>query len=323
MTRRRDARSDKQREAGGKQEQPLEGEAREPALAAAVATEAARRCSEALEPGLHLVATPIGNLGDITVRALATLARADVVCAEDTRHSRILLAHYGIGAALRPYHEHNADAERPRILALLEAGSSVALISDAGTPLISDPGFKLVREATERGIQVHALPGPSAVLAALAVSGLPTDAFMFAGFLPPRQAARRARLEELSNVPATVVLFEAPTRLADTLEDLAVVLPARPIVVARELTKRFEEVRRGTAAELADWARSGAAKGEIVVLVGPPAAREIDDAAIEAELDRLLPEMSLRDAARAIAEATGAARSHVYALGLKRKDDAQ
>jgi len=293
------------------------------ALARAVAVEVERRLAEPLENGLHLVATPIGNLGDITVRALATLARADVICAEDTRHSRTLLAHYGIAAPLRPYHEHNAEAERPRLLALLEQGRSVALISDAGTPLISDPGFKLVREAIERGFKVHALPGPSAVLAGLAVAGLPTDAFLFLGFLPPRQAARRARIEQLSKVPATLVLFEAPTRLADALEDIGALLPARTVVVARELTKRFEEVRRGTASELADWARTGAAKGEVVVLVSPAVAGEVDDDAIEAELDRLLPAMSLRDAARAIADATGATRSHVYALGLKRKDQAE
>lgn len=289
------------------------------ALARAIAAEIERRSSEPLESGIYLVATPIGNLGDITVRALATLARADVVCAEDTRHSRTLLAHYGIRAPLRPYHEHNAEAERPRLLALLEQGRSVALISDAGTPLVSDPGFKLVREAVDRGFKVHAIPGPSAVLAGLSVAGLPTDAFLFLGFLPPRSAARRARLEQFANLPATLVLFEAPTRLAECLEDIGALLPLRTVVVARELTKRFEEVRRGTASELADWARTGAAKGEIVVLVSPAVAGEVDDTAIEAELDRLLPDMSLRDAARAIADSTGAPRSHVYALGLRRK----
>ena len=288
-------------------------------LAAAVAREAERQLAAGSGAGLHLVATPIGNLGDITLRALAVLARADFIYCEDTRHSRTLLAHYGIDRPLRSYHEHNAEAERPRILELIAEGRAVALISDAGTPLVSDPGYKLVRAAIEAGHPVTALPGPSAVLGGLALSGLPTDTFLFAGFLPPKDGARRTRLAELALLPATLVLFEAPSRLADTLDAVAELPGAREVVVARELTKRFEEVRRGKAGELAEWARSGEARGEIVVMIAPPAATEVDDDAIAAELAKTLDVMSLRDAARGVADRLGVAKSRVYDIGLKLK----
>ena len=205
--------------------------------------------AQALPPGLYLVATPIGNLADITLRALATLARSDVIYCEDTRHSRTLLAHYSISRPLRPYHEHNAERERPRILAELATGKSVALISDAGTPLVSDPGYKLVRDCLNEGYRVTSLPGPSALLAAIGSTGLATDTFLFAGFLPAKQGARRARLAELQSVPATLVFFEAPSRLAESLADMAAVLGEREAAVARELTKLHEEVRRGTPAD--------------------------------------------------------------------------
>ena len=283
-----------------------------------VAAEIARLLTAPLAPGLHLVATPIGNLGDITLRALAVLARADLVYCEDTRHSRTLLAHYGIGTPTRPYHEHNAEAERPRVLAALAAGRSVALISDAGTPLVSDPGYKLVRACLEAGHRVESVPGPSAVLAALSSSGLPTDVFLFAGFLPPRSAARRTRIAELAAIPATLVLFEAPSRVAATLADLAELLGAeRPAALARELTKLHEEVRRGTLGELAAAAGTHAPKGEIVLLVGPPQRAEASDAAIRERLTAALEEFSLRDAAHAVAEALGVPRSRVYDLGLR------
>ncbi len=288
-------------------------------LAELVAVEVVRQRTTPLAPGLHLVATPIGNLGDITIRALTTLAAVDRIYCEDTRHSRTLLSHYGIHQPMRPYHEHNAETERPRILALLAAGKRLALISDAGTPLVSDPGLKLVREAIDKGFAVHALPGPSAVLAGLSVAGLPTDAFLFAGFLPSRQAARHSRLEELARVPATLVLFEAPGRITETLDDIAATLAGRRVAVARELTKKFEEVQRGTASDLAAWARGTAPKGEFVIIIAPPVAGTVTDADIEAALDHALAEMSLRDAARAIADATGVARSRVYDLGLRRK----
>jgi len=278
--------------------------------------------AQALPAGLYLVATPIGNLGDITLRALATLARADVLCCEDTRHSGTLLAHYGIAGRLRPYHEHNAQRERPRVLAELAAGKRVALISDAGTPLISDPGYKLVREAVAGGHRVVALPGPSAPMAALASAGLPTDTFLFAGFLPPRSAARRTRLAQLKGVPATLVLFEAPSRLSETLADIAAVLGAREAAVARELTKLYEEVRRGTPAELADWAAEANPRGEMVILIGPPLPGSVTDADIAAKLTPMLPVMSLSDAAKAVAEELGLAKARVYDIGVALKREA-
>jgi 16S rRNA (cytidine1402-2'-O)-methyltransferase len=278
--------------------------------------------AQTLPAGLYLVATPIGNLGDITLRALATLARAHVLYCEDTRHSGTLLAHYGIAGRLRPYHEHNAQRERPRVLGELAAGKAVALISDAGTPLISDPGYKLVREAVAAGHCVVALPGPSAPLAALASAGLPTDTFLFAGFLPPKSVARRTRLAQLRTVPATLVLFEAPSRLADTLTDIAEVLGPREAAVARELTKLYEEIRRGTPEELAGWAAEANPKGEMVVLVGPPLPATVTDADIAAKLTPMLPVMSLSDAARAVAEELGVPKARVYQVGVTLKRQA-
>ena len=272
-----------------------------------------------LPAGLYVVATPIGNLADITLRALAVLARADVIYCEDTRHSRILLAHFAISRPTRAYHEHNAERERPRVLAELAAGRSVALISDAGTPLISDPGYKLVREAIAAGHLVTSLPGPSAILASLAAAGLATDAFLFAGFLPPKRKARQTRLAELKSVPATLVFFEAPPRLTESLGDIAAVLGDREAAVARELTKLHEEVRRGTPAELAQWAASAAPKGEMVILVGPPLAEVVTDEAIVARLQPLLAHASLSDAARTVAHELGVPRGRVYDLGLALK----
>ena len=206
--------------------------------------------AEPIRPGLHVVATPIGNLGDVSFRALATLAAADAIVAEDTRVTKTLLAHYGIATPLVAYHEHNAAVMRPHLLARLAGGAALALVSDAGTPLISDPGFKLVSEALAQNIEVVSVPGASAVLAALVVAGLPTDRFFFEGFLPPKSAARRGRIAELSSIPGTLVFFESPRRLADTLSDLTAVLGSREAAIARELTKHFETVRRGLLPEL-------------------------------------------------------------------------
>ena len=266
---------------------------------------------------LFIVATPIGNLADITLRALCILARADIVLCEDTRHSRTLIAHYGLGARLVPYHEHNEDAERPRVLSALAQGKMVALISDAGTPLISDPGFKLAREAASLGLAVVSVPGASALLAALTASGLPTDAFFFAGFLPPKSPARRARLAELSAMPATLIFYEAPTRAAESLADMAEVLGRRPAVLARELTKMHEDVVRLPLDELARYVAQSPLKGEMVIVVGPPLVREIDDDAIAAELRSARQSLSLRDAARVVADKLGIAKSRVYDLGVK------
>jgi len=289
-----------------------------------VTFEIERQLGLPLAPGLYLVSTPIGHLADITLRAVATLARADVVYCEDTRHSRTLLAHYAIGATLKPYHEHNGEEQRPRILKQLADGKCVALISDAGTPLVSDPGYKLVREAAAEGHAVIAVPGASATLAALITAGLPTDAFFFAGFLPPREGARRSRLAELAAVPATLVFFEAPTRTAETLADLARELGNRDAALARELTKLHEQVRRGPLEDLARISAADPPKGEVVIVVGPPKGESVGDADIEAKLAPALAAMSMRDASRVVAEALKVPKGRVYdiALGLKRhKED--
>jgi 16S rRNA (cytidine1402-2'-O)-methyltransferase len=217
---------------------------------------------------------------------------------------------------MRAYHEHNAERERPRVLAELAARKSVALISDAGTPLVSDPGYKLVRAAIAAGHPVISLPGPSAILAALATAGMATDAFLFAGFLPAKRTARQARLTELRMVPATLVFFEAPSRLSQSLGDIAAVLGDREAAVARELTKLYEEVRRGTPAELAQWAAAAGPKGEMVVLVGPPLAEVVTDDTILAHLQPLLARMSLGDAAKSVAHDLGVPRNRAYDLGL-------
>ena len=271
-------------------------------------------------PGLHVVATPIGNLGDITLRALATLAAADLIACEDTRVTRKLLDRYAIATPLTPYHDHNAASVRPRLLRRLAEGGAVALVSDAGTPLVSDPGFKLVRAARDAGYAVIALPGASAPLAALAVAGLPTDQFFFAGFLPPKQAARRARIAELAAIPATLILFETGPRVAATLADLAAGLgPEREAALCRELTKLHEEVRRGDLATLArDFtAAESEIRGEIVLVVGPPAAAaqpsaDETDALLRAALGRV----SLKDAVGEVALATGLPRRSLYQRAL-------
>ena len=271
-----------------------------------------------LAPGLHVVATPIGNLGDISLRALATLAGADAILAEDTRISRNLLAHFSILTPLVAYHEHNAAAMRPRVLARLARGEALALISDAGTPLISDPGYKLVAEARAAGVTVTSAPGPCAVVAALSVAGLPTDRFFFEGFLPPRGAARRARISALATIPATLAFYESPRRVADTLADLAAVLGPRAGAVARELTKLYEEVRRGTLEELAaHYAGAPTPRGEIVLLAGPPDAdAPADPDAIDRQLAQALRSLSVKDAAAMVALATGAPKRAVYARAL-------
>src|SRR6185295_10335048 len=224
-----------------------------------------------LAPGLYLVATPIGNLRDMTLRGLEILAAADLVACEDTRVTRKLFDHYGLSAPLIAYHDHNAEAVRPKILERLAAGGAVALVSDAGTPLISDPGYRLVREAIAAGHAVSAAPGPSSTLMALTVAGLPTDRFFFEGFLPAKETARRARIAELARIPATLVLFESGPRLADTLADLAAGLGNREAAIARELTKLHEEVRRGDLGSLAaDYEGGAETRGEMVIVIAPP-----------------------------------------------------
>ena len=270
-----------------------------------------------LAPGLHIVATPIGNLGDITLRALAALAGADVIACEDTRVTRKLLDRYSIVTPLTPYHDHNAAVARPKLLRRLAEGGAVALVSDAGTPLVSDPGFKLVRAAREAGAAVSALPGASALLAALAVAGLPTDQFFFAGFRPPKQTARRTRIAELAGIPGTLVLFETGPRVAGTLADLAAGLGDREAALCRELTKLHEEVRRGDLAGLAQSCAAGELRGEIVLVVAPSRAPErttADDA--ETLLRQALVRASLKDAVGEVAEATGLPRRELYRRAL-------
>lgn len=283
----------------------------------------ARQPSPPLETGLYVVATPIGNLRDITLRALDVLGGAGRVYAEDTRVSRKLLDAYGLKARLSSYHEHNADTARVEILAALEAGESVALISDAGTPLVSDPGFKLVRAAIEVGHRVFPIPGASALLSGLVVSGLPTDRFLFAGFVPSKQTARRATLEELAEVDATLIFYETGPRLAESLADMSVVLGARPAVVARELTKLFEEARRDTLDLLAShYETAGPPKGEIVVVIAPPLPRgEVSDEELDAFLAGVL-DGGIKEAAARAAEALGVPRKRAYARALFLKDRA-
>lgn len=271
-------------------------------------------------PGLHVVATPIGNAADITLRALATLRGADVIACEDTRVTRRLMAAHGIRTPLVSYHEHNAERMRPVLIERLRAGGSVALVSDAGTPLVSDPGYKLVRDVVAEGLHVTTLPGPSAPLAALVLSGLPSDRFLFAGFLPVKQGARRRALAEVKDVRATLLFFESAQRLPAMLADAAEVLGGREAAVARELTKLFEEVRRGPLERLAaHYAEAGPPRGEVVVVIAPPG--EDEAASGEEEVDRALRDAlarsSVKDAAAEVAGRTGRPRREVYARALE------
>lgn len=279
----------------------------------------------AVAAGLYVVSTPIGNLRDITLRALDVLAGVEEVLAEDTRVASKLLSAYGVKARLSPYHDHNGAERRPGLLKRLEEGGRIALISDAGTPLVSDPGWKLVHEALEHGIKVFPVPGASALLAGLVASGLPSDRFLFAGFLPPKSGARRTEIESLKQVPATLVFYESGPRLAETLADLAAVLGDRDAAVARELTKLFEETRRGSLADLAAYYdEAGPPKGEIVLLVGPPKEVAATAADVDAALRVALAEMPTKAAASSVAEALGLPKRDVYqrALQIKSGDGA-
>lgn len=277
-----------------------------------------------IEPALYIVSTPIGNLGDITVRALETLAASSVIACEDTRVTATLTQKFGLKTQLMAYHEHNADKQRPKILAELEAGRAVALVSDAGTPLVSDPGYRLVQVVLEAGHRVIPIPGASAPLAGLVASGLPSDTVLFAGFLPQKGGPKTRRLEELARIPATLIFFESPHRTGATLELMAEVFGgSREAVVARELTKRFETFERGPLSDLSGRFEDGKVKGEIVILVGPPEERPEAEAA---DLDGLLLEalegLPVSAAAKKVAKATGLDRKEVYqrALDLKAGD---
>jgi 16S rRNA (cytidine1402-2'-O)-methyltransferase len=281
-----------------------------------------RREAAPIAPGLHIVSTPIGNLGDITLRALSTLAAADLIACEDTRVTRKLLDRYAIAAPLTPYHDHNAATARPKLLQRLAEGAAIALVSDAGTPLISDPGYKLVRAVQEAGYAVTAIPGASSILTALAVAGLPTDQFLFAGFLPPKQGARRARIAELARVPATLIVFETGPRLAETLADLAAGLGQREAAVCRELTKLHEEVRRQPLATLAQAGADQETRGEFVLVIAPApadAAPSAEDA--DALLRAALARTSLKEAVGEVMVATGLPRRTLYQRALALADE--
>lgn len=281
-----------------------------------------RAPSGPIPAGLHLVATPIGNAADVTLRALDTLARADLLAAEDTRSLRRLMGMHGVplaGRRIVAYHDRNGEAARPEILARLREGASVALVSDAGTPMIADPGFKLVRAAAAEGLPVTAAPGASSVLTALCLSGLPTDRFLFAGFLPPKSAARRVALAEIAGIRATLVFLESPRRAAAALADMASVLGSgREAALCRELTKRFEQVRRAPLADLAAaLAEEDPPRGEVVLVIGPPPDGPAADAgALDAALVDALSRLSLKDAVREAQAATGLPRKEVYARAL-------
>lgn len=275
-----------------------------------------------LAAGLYILATPIGNARDISLRGLDALKGCDVIAAEDTRVTAKLLAIHGIAKPLIPYNDHNGAEMRPKILARLERGEVVVLVSDAGTPLVSDPGYKLVRAAVAAGLPVVALPGPSAVLAGLTLSGLPSDRFLFAGFLPSKPGERKNVLEELKGVRATLIFFESAQRLSDSLATMAQVLGEREAVMARELTKLHEEVRRGPLGELAAlFAERGPPKGEVTILVAPPREAVIDTAKIDAALNAALAFMPVKAAADLIAGLTDGSRKQIYARALELKDE--
>lgn len=275
-----------------------------------------------LEPGLYIAATPIGNLGDITIRALEALAGADLIACEDTRVTGKLLRHFAISTKTISYHEHNADAAGERILEDLKAGKSVVQVSDAGTPIVSDPGLRLVGLVREAGIAVWPLPGATAPVAALVASGLPNDTWTFAGFLPSKQGARKTRLEMLADMPSTLIFFESPNRLVKSLEDMIAVFGhARQACIARELTKLHEEIARGSLEELCTRFRDKSVKGEIVIVIAPPREQAIQDT--QALLVELMQTMSVSKAAAEAAVLTGKAKRDLYqqALSLKEKHE--
>ncbi|MGC6475965.1 MAG: 16S rRNA (cytidine(1402)-2'-O)-methyltransferase [Parvibaculales bacterium] len=277
---------------------------------------------ETIAPGLYVVATPIGNARDISLRALDVLAGVDVVLCEDTRITKKLFALHGLSNKMQAYHEHNGDKMRPKILGWLAEGQSVALVSDAGTPLISDPGYPLIVAAREAGAKIVSVPGPSSPMAALSIAGLPTDKFMFLGFLPSKKNARQKALQDVVSLSATLVLFESAKRLTALLGDIDYILGARQVVVCRELTKKFEEVVAGTAAGLkAQYEASGPPKGEIVVLIkGAEALEKWSKAEVETALHTQLPEKGTRRAADEIAILSGWPRREVYQLALAQQN---
>jgi 16S rRNA (cytidine1402-2'-O)-methyltransferase len=277
-------------------------------------------CASPLAPGLYLVSTPVGNLGDVSIRALFTLAAADMVVCEDTRHSRKLFSAYGIGRKLETYHDFSGDRDRERIISALREGKSVAVISDAGTPLIADPGFKLVRAAVAERFSIFPIPGASAILSAIVASGLPSDQFFFGGFLPPKETARREALEGLRAVPGTLVLYETASRIEATLTEIGRIFPGRMLTLARELTKLHEAYSRGTAAALLEEIGQTPLLGELVLLIGPGETPAATDADVEDALRKALKGGSLKEAVEEVAKGLGVGKRKVYNLALKLRD---
>lgn len=276
-----------------------------------------------MKPGLYVAATPIGNLKDITLRTIECLRAADLILCEDTRVTGKLARAYSITTKRLAYHDHNADHVRPQILERLQKHETICIVSDAGTPLISDPGYKLVRAVRDAGLPVFTLPGASALTAALSISGAPTDRFLFAGFLPAKAGARQKELARLSAIPATLVFYESGPRLSATLADMATIFGDRQAAVARELTKLYEEVREGSLAELANhYIDAGPPRGEIVLLVHPPAEKIWPEKDVTALLSRLLIKYKTKEAARMAADETGLPRKALYAIALDLKDTA-
>jgi len=278
--------------------------------------------SSPLPAGLYVTATPIGNLKDVTLRAVEVLKAAHHILCEDTRVAGVLMRHLGVATPLAPYHDHNESRMVGTVLSWLEKGEAVALISDAGTPLISDPGYRLVRAVQDAGYRTFSIPGACAAVAGLSISGLATDRFFFEGFLPPKAKARRDRLAQLRSIDATLVFYESPRRLTDTLEAMAEVLGDREASIGREITKAFEEVRRAPLSELAaHYREAGAPKGEIVLMVAAPAEQAPDWAQVDGQLKDALRDMRLKDAVDHVTALTGASRREVYQRALALRDE--
>jgi 16S rRNA (cytidine1402-2'-O)-methyltransferase len=274
--------------------------------------------TSAIKPGFYLVATPIGNLRDITFRALDILSSVDLIICEDTRVTGKLMGAYGFKKKMQVYNDHSTDQQREKLIEAVSDGQSVAVLSDAGTPLVSDPGYKLVRAAIEKKLYVTSIPGPNAALPALQLSGLPTDQFSFLGFLPPKTIARQSALQKWENVPGTLILYETGPRLLDSLQDIRKVLGNREAAVMRELTKMYEEAKRGKLSDLiVHYTEKGQPKGEIVITVGQPVAEIVSGESIEKQLKQALQKMSVRDAAEMVAQATGKPKKTIYTLALK------
>ncbi len=275
-----------------------------------------------MKPGFYLVATPIGNLRDITFRALDILSSVDLIICEDTRVTGKIMNAYGFKKKMQVYNDHSTDGQRENLIKIVKEGQSIAVLSDAGTPLVSDPGYKLVRGAVEAELYVTSIPGPNAALPALQLSGLPTDQFSFLGFLPPKTTARQTALQKWEGVQGSLIIYETGPRLLDSLQDMQKTMGNREAAVTRELTKMYEEVRRGTLSDLiVHYTKSGPPKGEIVVVLGPPVAEIVSTESIEKQIQSALQKMSVRDAAEMVAKATGKPKRAIYTLALKLASD--